>query len=115
MAKLQNFENALIDINKLTQYSLNEFHPFGKEKALVFKSVFGIGAQDADLLKNAILQGLAKNECTEKEHDVFGKRFSVIMKIRIFDKYAFVTTGWIIKRGESFPKLTTCYIKKRRK
>jgi hypothetical protein len=44
-----------------------------------------------------------------------GKRFSVIMKIRIFEKEAFVTTGWIIKIGENFPRLTSCYVKKRNK
>ena len=115
MAKLENFENAFIDINKLTEYSINEFHPFGKEKAAVFKSALGIGINEVDLFKNAILAGLAEYECTEKEHDEFGKRFSVIIKIRIFDKEAFVTTGWIIRLGEDFPRLTTCYIKKRNK
>ncbi|MFN0049072.1 MAG: DUF6883 domain-containing protein [Cytophagales bacterium] len=115
MARLTNFENAFIDINKLTEYSLNEHHPFGKEKAVVFRSVLGIGINEADLLKSEILKGLAKNECIEREQDEFGKRFSIIMKIRIFDKEAFLTTGWIIRSGENFPRLTSCYIKKRSK
>lgn len=115
MARLENFENAFIDINKLTHYALNEFHPFGKEKAFVLKSVLGIGVNDAELLKKVILSELANYDCEGKEQDEFGKRFIVIMKIRIFDKEAFVTTCWIIRNGEDFPRLTSCYIKKRRK
>lgn len=115
MAKLENLENAFIDINKLTHYALNEFHPFGKEKAFVFKSVLGIGVNEAEIFKKAILSELANYDCEVKEQDEFGKRFTVIMKIRIFGREALVTTGWIIRNGEDFPRLTSCFIKKRRK
>ena len=78
MAMLTNYENAFIDLNKLTDYALNEFHPFGKQKAAVFKSVLGIGVNEAEVLKKAILAGLAENESVVKDVDKYGKRFSVI-------------------------------------
>jgi hypothetical protein len=115
VARLKNFENAFIDIRKLEEYSLNKFHPFGKEKSFVFKSVLGIGIDEAGLLKNKILAGLAENESIVNENDEYGERFSVIMKIRIFNKEALVTTAWIVRTGEDFPRLTSCYIKKRGK
>jgi hypothetical protein len=94
---------------------LNEYHPHGKEKAITFKSVLGIGINEAAFLKDAILKGLTENDCVVREQDEFGQRFTVTMRIRIFEREANVTTGWIIRNGESNPRLTTCYIKRRTK
>jgi len=113
MNRLPNFENAYVDIEKLTGYCLNEEHPIGKEKAIVFKSALGIASGNANLLKDAILKGIKENSSDEKGTDKFGKRYSVNIKVRIFDKEAVVITGWIIKKGENFPTLTTCYIKRK--
>ena len=114
MLRLPNFENAYIDLVKLTEYCLNELHPIGKQKALVFKSALGINSSDATLLNQEILKELINCECQEREEDAFGRRFSVTMNIRIFTKTAKVITSWIIKTGEDFPRLTSCYIKRKR-
>ncbi len=115
MGKLKNHENAYISLEKLTGYCLNEHHPYGKEKAVTFKSVLGIGVNEATLLKEAILKGLAENDCLVREKDEYGERFTVHMKIRIFQKETIVTTGWIIRTGEDYPRLTSCYIKRKNK
>lgn len=39
--KLPNAENAVIDIAKLRDYSLNPNHPEGKHKARVFQAKLG--------------------------------------------------------------------------
>ena len=80
-----NFKKAYIDIRKLEDYCLNEFHPFGKDKAKVFKSLLGIESKDAELLRIAILDGLGETDIILKEKDKFGLRFSAIVKIRIFE------------------------------
>jgi len=36
----------------------------------------------------------------------------VNIKIAIFEKEAIVCTAWIVKDGENFPRLTSCYFKK---
>ena len=64
----------------------------------------GIGASEAAILKKAILKEILENDCVVKEHDEFGERFSVTMKINIFQKEAVVTTGWIIRSGEDYPR-----------
>ncbi|MDX2189936.1 MAG: hypothetical protein SFY32_08740 [Bacteroidota bacterium] len=112
MGKLPNFDNAHVGIEKLTEYCLNEHHPYGKEKALVFKSALGIGINDANKLKEEIIRNISKVNCIERESDEYGKRYTVIIKIRIFDKEADVVTGWIIRKSEDFPRLTSCYVKK---
>jgi hypothetical protein len=115
VGKLKNHAKAFINLEKLTEYCLNEFHPHGKDKATVFKSVLGIGESEAELLRNAILKGILENDCVAKEQDEYGERFSVKIKINIFQKEAVVVTGWIIRTAEDYPRLTTCYIKKEKK
>jgi hypothetical protein len=58
VGKLKNHDKAFISLEKLKEYWLNEFHPYGKEKATVFKSILGIGVDEAALLKNAIQEGV---------------------------------------------------------
>ncbi|WKN42115.1 DUF6883 domain-containing protein [Tunicatimonas pelagia] len=111
MSLLPNYEEAFIAIEKLADYCLNSFHPVGKDKARVFKSVLGLTRQDANLLKEAILETLPKHEASFVREDQYGKRYTVDIKIRNLDKEAIVRTGWIIKKDEGFPKLTSCYVK----
>ena len=111
MTLLQNHKHAFIAIEKLSDYCLNQFHPVGKDKAVVFRSALNLTEQDADFLKTAILEGLAGNKAILGKQDRYGKRYSVDIKIRNLDKEAIIRTGWIIKKGENFPRFTTCYIK----
>jgi hypothetical protein len=108
---LPNHKNAIVSERKLREYCLNKDHPTGKYKARVFEAVLGLTENDAPILINAILEGLAISEAYEKMADEFGKRYSVPMNIRIFDKDALLITGWIIPNREQVPKLTSCYIK----
>jgi hypothetical protein len=111
MTLLPNYEKAFIGIEKLADYCLNPFHPTGKDKALVFKAALGLNEQDADYLKEAILEALSKYEAFINREDQYGKRYTVDVKIRNLEKEAMIRTGWIIKKDEDFPRLTTCYIK----
>jgi hypothetical protein len=96
-------------------YCLNETHPTGKDKARAFRSVLNVGVENVELLRSAILEGLTFFQCEERESDGYGTRYSVRMKIRIFEKEANVVTGWIIRKDEDFPRFTTCYIKHEKK
>ena len=111
MALLPNHQQAFIATEKLKDYCLNPFHPVGKDKAIVFKSALELTTQDADFLKEAILKALPKSEAISEREDQYGKRYTVDIKIRNLDKEATIRTGWIIKKSESFPRLTTCYVK----
>lgn len=109
---LPNFSNAYIDLKKLSEYCLNEDHPIGKYKARLFKSALNISKEHAPILKNEILRKLPYSEALLVGEDHFGTRYSVNIKIAIFEKEAMVCTAWIMKEGENFPRLTSCYIKK---
>ena len=111
MTLLPNHSQASVAIEKLKDYCLNPFHPVGKDKALVFRSALGLTDQDADYLKRMIIEKLPESEAVLEKEDQYGKRYTVDMKIRNLDKEAVVRTGWIIKKSETFPRLTTCYVK----
>jgi hypothetical protein len=111
MALLPNYRNAFIAIEKLEEYCLNPFHPTGKNKALVFKSVFGFTQEDAEFLRENILNEISKNDAIYDRVDEFGQRFTVDIKIRILDVKNVIRTNWIIKNSEDFPRLITCYVK----
>lgn len=121
MALLPNYKQAYIAIEKLSEYCLNPFHPVGKDKAMMFKSVLNLTEKDADFLNGEILDGLVRNEAVSGLQDQYGRRFTVDIqygrrftvdiKIRNLDKEAMIRTAWIIKKSENFPRLITCYIK----
>ncbi len=111
MIVLPNHQKAFIAIEKLKDYCLNQFHPVGKEKAIVFESTLGLTDQDAAFLKESILSALSKSEAIPGKEDQYGKRYSVDIIIRNLGQEAIVRTGWIIKRNEGFPRLITCYVK----
>ena len=71
----------------------------------------GIDSKDSEELKKSILKAIMHNECKEGEKDFYGKRYSVDFIFRIFDNEVEVRTSWITRKGEDFPRLTSCNIK----
>ena len=67
--KLPNAENAWIDMEKLTAYCLNPEHERGKHKAIVFESACSITNKNADLLRQALLDGAIQGEATLQSTD----------------------------------------------
>ena len=112
---LPNAENAVVDSRKLINYVLNFEDPRGRHKARVFKSALGYTAENANELSRAVLAAAAENECLLGELDFYGQRYTVDCRIRTDEGEATVRTGWIILKGEDFPRLTTCFVLKERR
>ncbi len=112
--KLPNAENAVVDIAKLRDYCLNPSHPEGKHKARVFLAKLGIGRNDAERLRQLILEGILTAEAPEQKPTAYGRRFVVNLQIEwshgLVICLAMVRSAWIIRNGEDFPRLTTCFI-----
>ena len=111
--KLPNAEKAVVDIEKLRDYSLNPDHPEGKHKARVFQERLGIGRNDAGMLRQSILEAILTVEATEQLPTAYGRRFVVDFEMQrgqgIILFKAVVRTAWIIRNDEDFPRLTTCF------
>ena len=110
MALLPGYQSAYIPIPKIRDYSLNTDHEEGKHKAIVFQSALGIGQGEYTWLVEQIRQGITMTEAVEEEAISFGKRYRVDLTIRNREKEAVVRTAWIIRNGEDFPRLTSCYV-----
>ena len=99
-------------MQKLTAYCLSPTHPTGKYKAEQFQKRMGIMQSDAEWFKEQIMIALATNEAIENIEDQFGKRYVVNMELTHIANESLirVTTVWIIKTEENFPRMITCYI-----
>ena len=102
---------AVVDLEKLTVYCLNPEHPRGKHKARVFRAALGIGAEHADQLRAALLEAAATGDARPSTVDQFGARYVVDFEMQGPSGTGIVTSTWIIRRGESTPRLTSCFVK----
>jgi hypothetical protein len=111
--RLPSAENAVLDIEKLRDYCLNPNHAEGKHKARVFFDKLGIRQNDAEDLRQAILEGILLADAIEQEPSPFGRRFVVDLVVSrdegVVLSSAVVRTAWMIRNGEDFPRLTTCF------
>ena len=112
--KLPNANRAVIDIEKLRDYSLNPNHPKGKHKARVFLAALGIKADDAKHLREMVMEAVLISEARAQQSTSYGQRFVVDFYATGFDKFVTTTvtirSAWIIRNDEDFPRLTSCFI-----
>lgn len=108
--KLPNGERADLG-TKLEDYPLNPFHRHGQHKARVFQSALGITLAHADVLREALRQAAANSEqAVHCGHNGFGEVYELRLPMTTAHGTATVLSGWIIRDGEDFPRLTTCFI-----
>ena len=108
--KLPNADRAVVDIEKLRDYCLNPEHRRGCHKARVFKASLGLTREHAKDLRKALLEAALTNNASPLLHDEYGKRYVVDFKATGPSEEAMVRSSWIIRRGEDFPRLTSCYV-----
>lgn len=107
-------ERAIVDIRKLRDYCLNLDNPRGRHKARVFATALGITAADASKLRAKLLAIAPTGEAQIGELDLHGQRYTIDFEMETEVGKAVVRSGWIVLHGKPAPRLTTCYVKKRR-
>jgi hypothetical protein len=96
---------------KLEEYVLSTLHREGRHKARVFDSVLGVSLANQGVLRQAILEAAATSEEVESHGDNgHGMVYTLRFPMGTTKGSATVVTAWIVRRGEDFPRLTTCYI-----
>ena len=96
---------------KLEDYTLSLLHRDGRNKARVFESVLGITRANADVMRHALLDAAAHSDQAESRGDNgFGEVYVLRFSLTTTKGTAIVLSAWIIRHGEDFPRLTTCYI-----
>ena len=94
--QIPNSHKAVVEIQKLRDYSLNPNHPVGKHKARVFRAALGVGLKDADSLRNQALEiALAGN--VNREPSVFGDKYVIDSILEYRGMSAVVRFCWIVE------------------
>ncbi len=108
--KLPNFDRAVVEIAKLRAYALNPLHEVGKHKAQVFKAALGLTIDDAEWLRERLLQAASMEEAVAGQASVFGETFIIDFRLARGERSAMVRAAWIVESGTDFPRLTSCYV-----
>jgi hypothetical protein len=106
---IPNAEKAVVDIRKLRDYCLNLEHDDGKHKARLFLSILGVTADNAEELRQILLEVIQSHEARLGRQDEFGQRYTLDFTIEWQNRSATLRSGWIIEHGSEIPRLTTCY------
>jgi len=107
--KIPNAAQAIVDIRKLRSYCLNPDHDDGKHKARRFFSMLGMTADDAEALRQVLLEVVQTHEARLGRQDQFGQRYTLDFEMEWQNKRATLRSGWIIEHGSDIPRLTTCF------
>lgn len=106
---IPNAINAVVDIRKLRDYCLNPNHDSGKHKARLFSSILGMTADDAEDLRQILLEVVINQEARLQRQDEFGQRYTLDFTVEWQNRSAVLRSGWIVEQDSEIPKLTTCY------
>lgn len=116
LSKLFTSENVIIPEDKILGYSLNKEHPSGGDKAVVFDKVLGYNENNYQELIQSIKSAVDKFPAKSKGQNPYGQLYEVVMDITgPTGRMAPVTTGWILETDSLSPRLTSAYIKSKKK
>ncbi len=108
--RMPNAERAYVDRAKLRDYCLNRDHPRGRHKARVFESALGLTDQHVDLLRDTLLFIARSVDAQPSSRDIHGERYVLDFPMTVGANHARVRSAWMIRSGEDYPRLTSCYV-----
>jgi hypothetical protein len=80
----------------------------------VFAAALGLTATDAPKLQ-AKLQAIARTgNAKPGERDLYGQRYTIDFEMVTEGGRARIRSSWIVVRDKTAPRLTTCYVRKRK-
>ncbi|NEN88650.1 MAG: hypothetical protein F6K48_06840 [Okeania sp. SIO3H1] len=91
--KIPNPKLAKIDIRKLRDYCLNPEHSEGKHKARLFESILGMTANDAEALRNILLEVVNNYNAQPGRIDGSGQRYTLDFVLEWNNKSATIRSG----------------------
>ncbi len=96
---------------KLEDYVQNPRHREGRHKARVFESILDITLVKSDVLRQAMLSAAKNSDDAEPlGNNGHGEVYILRFLLETEKGNAPVLSVWIIRDGEDFPRLITCYI-----
>jgi len=108
---LPNYNQAIIPIEKFTEYALNPNKD--PNKADAFESALGYNLRNAAVLIENIRRNLSQFPAVAKDNKGYGMTYEIIMQLTgINGKTAKVKTGWIHDDVNDEVRLVTAFVDK---
>ena len=104
--RIPGADHALICKDKIVQYLLNLDHPDGASKAQVLAHA-GFDVADPDMLEQALRKQHLFGGARDGNRSPFGKKYEITRSLTGPAGRVMVTSVWIVRTGESFPRLIT--------
>jgi hypothetical protein len=76
----------------------------------VFAAALGWDADDAERLRDLLLNAARENDAERGEIDEYGQRYRLDLEIAGRHGLVVVRSLWITRTGEDFPRLATCFV-----
>ena len=107
MAKLTNYQNAVISEQKLRDYLLSPTHPIGKYKAKFLEQA-GYERKKWKILEKDLREQHLTKEAKKVDKNDFGQKFVIKAPLTGPNGATIaVTTVWIVLNNENFPRFIT--------
>ncbi len=108
-------ERAIVDLRELHDYCLNPDSPRGRHKARVFAAALGLTAAEVLQLRARLLEAARTADAQRGELDLYGQRYTIDFEMETQVGKATVRSSCIVLHGKRVPRLTICYVKKRKR
>jgi hypothetical protein len=109
MARIPNYERAVIEPQKLKDYILSASHPIGRFKEALFRQM-GYMQESWELLAEDVRKQHLSQDAVLVEKTKYGSKYVITGNIRGPNgKIVRLKSLWIILEGEDFPRFITIY------
>jgi len=107
--RLPNARFAVVPVEKLVGYLLDESHPVGRHKARVFARV-GYSRNHIGVLRRDLIELAQSRHAALDSRSAYGVKWRVAgVLIGPFGTPLNVRTIWIVRHGEFIPRLVTAF------
>lgn len=76
----------------------------------MFYNKLGLTSNDTGSFIEVIREAISQNDAVNTSTDIYGDRYNVDFAYKTEKFSANIRTIWIIKKGEKFARLVTCYL-----
>ncbi|HWK45953.1 MAG TPA: hypothetical protein VNT30_14620 [Stellaceae bacterium] len=101
-----------MEIAKLRDYCLSDAHPRGRHKSRLFRSRLGLTADEAELLRQTLLDAARdrQKELQATDNDEYGQRYVLDFPMTTAIGSATIRSAWIVPAGQGVLRLISCYV-----
>jgi len=108
--KLPNGDRAVVPDDKLFGYLLNEQHETQSGHAELFRRLFGIGAENGETLRAALLHAAANRDATAGRPSPHGEKYEIRFEMPGLSKVRTILGVRMIEHGKVDPRLVTAFV-----